>query len=84
MVLPLDNSGGHIGLASIPVTTQPMKLGIGQHTIKYLAKDKMGNRASCQFSITVMGEGGEGRNNVEYGIVQLVCTSPVDIHAGEN
>ncbi|XP_050712143.1 sushi, von Willebrand factor type A, EGF and pentraxin domain-containing protein 1-like isoform X3 [Eriocheir sinensis] len=51
-----DNSGGHIGLASIPVTTQPMKLGIGRHTIKYLAKDKMGNRASCQFSITVLDE----------------------------
>ena len=48
-----------MGVASIPVTSQPMKLTIGTHTITYLAKDKMGNRASCKFSITVLGKGGK-------------------------
>ncbi|XP_063877551.1 sushi, von Willebrand factor type A, EGF and pentraxin domain-containing protein 1-like isoform X4 [Scylla paramamosain] len=52
-----DNAGNeYVGVASIPVTTQPMKLSIGTHTITYLAKDKMGNRASCKFSITVLDE----------------------------
>ncbi|XP_045583570.2 sushi, von Willebrand factor type A, EGF and pentraxin domain-containing protein 1 isoform X3 [Procambarus clarkii] len=51
-----DNSKGEVRLATIPATTQPMKLSIGNHTITYIAKDKLGNKASCQFSITVVDE----------------------------
>ncbi|KAK4305073.1 hypothetical protein Pmani_023017 [Petrolisthes manimaculis] len=51
-----DNSGGPVKMATIPATTNPMKLSIGTHTITYLAKDKLGNRASCQFSITVVDD----------------------------
>ncbi|KAG0721268.1 Sushi, von Willebrand factor type A, EGF and pentraxin domain-containing protein 1 [Chionoecetes opilio] len=51
-----DNSGDHVGVASLPVTSQPMKLFLGSHAITYRAKDKMGNRAACTFSITVLDE----------------------------
>ncbi|KAK8726504.1 hypothetical protein OTU49_010282 [Cherax quadricarinatus] len=51
-----DNSKAKVWLTTIPATTQPMKLNIGTHTITYVAKDKLGNKASCQFSITVVDE----------------------------
>ncbi|XP_071546933.1 sushi, von Willebrand factor type A, EGF and pentraxin domain-containing protein 1-like isoform X1 [Panulirus ornatus] len=51
-----DNSKEEVRLTTIPATTQPMKLNIGAHTITYVAKDKMGNKASCKFSITVFDE----------------------------
>ncbi|KAG7158260.1 Sushi, von Willebrand factor type A, EGF and pentraxin domain-containing protein 1-like 3 [Homarus americanus] len=51
-----NNSKDEVRLATIPATTQPMKLNIGTHTITYIAKDKLGNKANCQFSITVLGK----------------------------
>lgn len=58
LVFPLpDNSKEEVRLTTIPATTQPMKLNIGTHTITYVAKDKMSNKATCKFSVTVLGKG---------------------------
>ncbi|XP_068228821.1 sushi, von Willebrand factor type A, EGF and pentraxin domain-containing protein 1-like isoform X2 [Palaemon carinicauda] len=51
-----DNSKGEISLTTVPATTKPMKLKIGNHTITYVAKDLMGNTATCQFGVTVNDE----------------------------
>ncbi|XP_047481240.1 LOW QUALITY PROTEIN: sushi, von Willebrand factor type A, EGF and pentraxin domain-containing protein 1-like [Penaeus chinensis] len=49
-----DNSKGKIKLHTVPATSQPMKMKLGNHTITYVAMDKLGNKASCEFSVTVV------------------------------
>ncbi|XP_042878589.1 sushi, von Willebrand factor type A, EGF and pentraxin domain-containing protein 1-like isoform X2 [Penaeus japonicus] len=49
-----DNSKGKIKLHTVPATSQPMKMKIGNHTITYVAMDKLGNKASCEFYVTVV------------------------------
>ncbi|XP_076046526.1 sushi, von Willebrand factor type A, EGF and pentraxin domain-containing protein 1-like [Oratosquilla oratoria] len=51
-----DNSRVDVKLSTIPATTQPMLLRLGTHVITYLAIDSQGNKASCQFGITVIDD----------------------------
>ena len=42
-------------MSTIPATTTPMKMKIGKHQIRIVAKDSYGNKASCVFTVTVSG-----------------------------
>ena len=52
----VDNTGEESAIMVIPAIKSPWRIRIGSVTLRYVATDSAGNKAQCNFEITVVGK----------------------------